>query len=163
MWHIKEGHIKGRMLTAKQEKFVRELVKGKSQKDAYRAAYPNSKKWKDNSVFREASVLLKKPKVSQRYEELKADVASKTTYDVAEVRQVIIDTLMAIVTADVADDAVDGRAVKNKKWDSKNRVVYEHYDKIEAAKMLREMLGIDTGTEENGVHIHLHHSEDYDG
>ena len=75
----------------------------------------------------------------------------------------IIDTLIAIVKADVADDAVDGRAVKNKKWDSKNRVVYEHYDKIEAAKMLRDMLGIDTGAEENGVHIHLHNAGEYDG
>ena len=151
------------MLTQRQEKYVRELVKGKSQRQAFRAAYPSSLKWKDATVDKRASEAFNKREIQGRYQELIEKANERTVYDAAEVRQVILDTLMAIVTADVADDAVDGRAVKNKRWDSRNRVVYDHYDKLEAAKMLREMLGIDGGTEDNGIHIHLHNSEEYSG
>ncbi|MBR3635923.1 MAG: terminase small subunit [Lachnospiraceae bacterium] len=150
------------MLTPKQERFVQELVKGKSQRQAYRSAYPSSLKWNDNSVDNKASLLLKNVKVRQRYEELQKKVESRTVYDAAEVRNTIISTMMAIVNADVADDNVDGRAVKNKRWDSRNRVVYDHYDKIEASKMLIGLLGIENVSEDSGVHIHLHSSEDYD-
>ena len=158
---VKSGHSRRDMLTAKQEKFVQELVKGKNQRQAYRIAYPSSIKWKDNSVDNKASLLLKNAKVLQRYNELQKKVESRTVYDAAEVRQVILDTLMAIVTADVADDAVDGRAVKNKRWDSRNRVIYDHYDKLEAAKMLREMLGIDTDNNTNGITIKIENGGDY--
>lgn len=58
-------------LTDKQEKFVQELIKGKSQREAYRIAYPKSLKWKDSAVDETASKLLKNPKVYPRYEELK--------------------------------------------------------------------------------------------
>ena len=159
---VKSGHSKGRMLTPKQEKFVRELIKGKSQREAYKASY-RAGNMKDATIDKKASLLFQKAEIRGRYDELQRKVQEKATYDVAEVRQTILDTLMAIVTADVADDNVDGRAVKNKRWDSRNRVVYDHYDKLEAAKMLREMLGIDGGTEDNGVHIHLHGSGEYDG
>ena len=46
-------------LTQKQEKYVQELIKGKSQREAYKASY-NAKKMSDNSIDREASLLLKK-------------------------------------------------------------------------------------------------------
>ena len=157
---IDKGISKRRMLTAKQEKFVRELVKGKSQRQAYKAAY-NASKMKDSTIDRKASVMFKRDDIRARYDELIEKASKRTVYDVAQVRQVILDTLMAIVTADVADDNVDGRAVKNKRWDSKNRVVYDHYDKLEAAKMLRDMLGIDTAAEDSGIHIHLHDADKY--
>lgn len=160
---VKSGHSRRDMLKPNQEKFIQELIKGKSQRQAYRIAYPASKRWKDETVDSKACNLFKLDKVKARYEELQKRVEDRTVYDAAEVRQVILDTLMAIVTADVADDVVDGRAVKNKRWDSKNRTIYEHYDKLEAAKMLREMLGIDTEGENSGIHIHLHSSEEYDG
>jgi len=57
-------------LTQKQERFVQELIKGKSQREAYRIAYPSSKKWKDNVVDVKALELLKNGKVKVRYEEL---------------------------------------------------------------------------------------------
>lgn len=63
------------MLTAKQELFVQNLVKGLSQREAYKQSYPKSKKWKDSSIDCEASKLFNSPKVLQRYNELidKAD------------------------------------------------------------------------------------------
>ena len=58
------------MLTPKQEKYVQNLVKGMSQRDAYRNAFPSSVKWKDNVVDSKASTLYKTGKIMERYEEL---------------------------------------------------------------------------------------------
>ena len=62
------------MLTPKQEKFVQGIIEGMSQADAYRAAY-SSKKMSDNAIYREASLLVEHPKVSQRIAELRAELA----------------------------------------------------------------------------------------
>ena len=160
---IKSGHSKGRMLTQQQERFVQELIKGKNQREAYKIAYPKSQKWKESAVDSQASRLFKNSKVSARYEELHRKIESKVTYDAAQVKNVIIETMMSIVNADVMHDDVDGKAVKNKHWDRNGKVVYDHYDKIEAAKMLIGLLGIENVAEGNSINIHLHSSEDYDG
>lgn len=65
------GEVSLMNLTTKQEKFVRGLVSGLSQRKAYRAAYPSSEKWKDESVDNKACNLLKAAKVKARYEELR--------------------------------------------------------------------------------------------
>ena len=160
---IKSGHSKGRMLTTKQERFVQELIKGKSQRQAYRIAYPSSKGWKDEAVDSKASTLFKNDKVKQRYDELYKKTEEKITYDAAEVKNKIIDTCLAIIDADVMNDKVDGRAVKNKHRDRFGKFVYDHYDKIEASKMLIGLLGIESASQDEGVHIHLHGAEEYDG
>ena len=160
---IMSGHSKGRMLTTRQERFVQELIKGKSQRQAYKIAYPNSTKWKDKTVDENASRLFHNSKVAARYEDLQKKIETKVTWDAAQVKNVIIDTMMSIVQADVMNGEVDGKAVKNKRWDSKNRVIYDHYDKVEAAKMLVSLLGIESTAQDDGVHIHLHSSEEYDG
>lgn len=56
-------------LTLKQEKYVQELIKGKSQREAYKAAY-NAKNTSDKAIDVEASQLLKTGKVKTRYNEL---------------------------------------------------------------------------------------------
>ena len=63
------------MLTDKRKKFVQGLVKGMSQREAYRNAFPNSKSWKDHVVDSKASELFKNGEVQARYNELtqKAD------------------------------------------------------------------------------------------
>lgn len=62
-----------REITAKQEIFLQGLMEGKSQRQAYIAAYPAAVDWQPSSVDSQASNLLKMPKVSTRYEELKAE------------------------------------------------------------------------------------------
>lgn len=57
-------------LTPKQEKFVQGLVSGLSQRQAYKKAYPNARKWNDNSVDSRASNLFKNDKVLTRYNEI---------------------------------------------------------------------------------------------
>ncbi len=60
-------------LTAKQEKFCQEIVKGKNQSDAYRAAF-NSKRMTVKSVHELASRTMAKVKVVSRIAELQAPV-----------------------------------------------------------------------------------------
>lgn len=148
------------MLTAKQERFVQGLVKGMSQREAYKSAYDASRMM-DKTIDNRAYNLFKKSEIKARYEELMAEVSKEVVYDVAAIRQLIIDTELAILRADVASDDVDGRAVKNKRWDTKDRVVYEHYDKQEAIKVLREMLDINP-EQGNNINIHLCNAEGYD-
>ena len=57
-------------LTPKQEMFVQGIFSGLSRRQAYREAFPNSKKWKDSAVDSNASILLQNTKVLQRYREL---------------------------------------------------------------------------------------------
>ena len=58
------------MLTSKQEKYVQNLIKGMSQREAYKDAYPTSKKWKETAIDSQASILFKNSKVLDRYNEL---------------------------------------------------------------------------------------------
>lgn len=57
-------------LTPKQEKYVQELVSGKSQRESYRRAYPASKEWKDTTVDKRASELFNNREVLGRYREV---------------------------------------------------------------------------------------------
>lgn len=65
------------MLTIKQEKFVQNIMLGMSQADAYRASY-NAKNMGDNAIYREASLLMENPKVSQRLKELRDQLANES-------------------------------------------------------------------------------------
>ncbi len=56
-------------LTAKQELFVHELIKGKSQREAYKTAYDTGN-MSDAVIDVKASELMKNGKVAVRYEEL---------------------------------------------------------------------------------------------
>lgn len=56
-------------LTKKQEKYVQNLIKGMSQREAYKNSY-NASKMKDNTIDRNACELLKNSKVATRYNEL---------------------------------------------------------------------------------------------
>ena len=65
------------MLTAKQEKFVRNLIQGMSQREAYKKSY-NAENMTDKTIDEEACRLFNDSKISARYNELieKAAVAA---------------------------------------------------------------------------------------
>lgn len=63
----------GFMLTPKQEKFVQNLVKGMSQREAYKNSY-NATKMTDQSIDTKAYLLFKKVEVRSRYDELRAAI-----------------------------------------------------------------------------------------
>ena len=67
-------------LTPKQELFVQELAKGKSQRQAYFEAYPKSKNWKVETVDAQASKLANNNKVLIRLEELRKVTEKKVEW-----------------------------------------------------------------------------------
>jgi len=87
-------------LTLKQEKFVQELVKGKSQREAYKIAY-NAKKMKDTTIDSHASRTLKIDKVMARYEELRGKVIKR-----AEEKAIITAEEVLKGIADIAKDDI---------------------------------------------------------
>ena len=90
-------------LTDKQERFVQELLKGKSQRVAYRIAYPKSLKWKDESVDQVASRLIKSVKVISRYEELKSKLISRAESRAIITAEEIIQGIASIAKDDISN------------------------------------------------------------
>lgn len=83
----------GSLLTAKQEKFVQGLVSGLSQRKAYYEAFPNSQKWKPETVDKRASELIKKGEVLGRYNKLMDEHKEKALWT----REDAINTLKWLV------------------------------------------------------------------
>ena len=65
------------MLTAKQEKFVRNLIKGMSQREAYKNAY-NAENMTDESIDVSACRLFAEDKIKLRYKELQEKLDKAT-------------------------------------------------------------------------------------
>lgn len=172
------------MLTVKQEKFVQELVKGKTQREAYRIAYPSSLKWKDSAVDCKASLMLNgNVKVLERYKHLMREVEERTIYDAAKIRQELIETELAIIRTNPTDlfemDAkkgrlvpkyktkddlakIDGRAIKGYRFDRQGRLIIEFCDKQPAIETLRTLLGIKAEDgEDNEITIKIEGAENF--
>ena len=86
-------------LTIRQEKFAQEYMLDGNASRAYRAAYPKSQKWIENSVYSVSSQMLAKPKVKQRVQQLQAE--NKKKYEVTlasivvELTDIIADAKLA--------------------------------------------------------------------
>ena len=85
------------MLTAKQEKFVQGLVSGLSQRQAYYEAFPNSKKWKPETVDNKASKLFKESEILARYNELMDEHKEKALWT----REEAVNTLKWLIQKSV--------------------------------------------------------------
>lgn len=64
------------MLTAKEEKFCMNIVKGMTQIDAYKNSY-DAKNMKDDTIYCKASIMMKKDKIRNRIEELREKASNK--------------------------------------------------------------------------------------
>lgn len=109
------------MLTGKQEEFAKNIVKGMSQADAYRSAY-DAEDMSDNAIYREASLLVDHPKVSQRIKELREELAKPTIMSAQE----RLEWLSYLVSADASTQD------KLKAIDLMNKMTGEYVQKIEA-------------------------------
>ena len=76
-----------RKLTPKQEKYVQGLVSGLSQRKAYIQAGYSVKRKTESSIDRDASMLLKNPKVFQRYQELLEEGKTSAVVSLKEKRE----------------------------------------------------------------------------
>ena len=81
------AHVK---LTAKQEAFCQGIADGLGQADSYRAAY-DAEDMKENSVYVNASKLMKNAKVMQRISELRSEVQEKQLWS----REMSVKALVA--------------------------------------------------------------------
>ena len=111
------------MLTAKQELFVQKIAEGMNQADAYRSAY-DTKRMSDNAIYREASLLLDNPKVTQRLKEIR-DMAAKPTIMTAQKRK---EWLTQVIQSEDESTSDKLRAI-----DLMNKMDGEYVQKVEAA------------------------------
>ena len=129
------------MLTPKQETFVQGIIEGKSQADAYKAAYDASK-MSDNAIYREASLLMSTPKITQRIQELRDQLAKPTIMSAQE----RLEWLTKVINGEIGEkvlQVIDGEEVeievptslKNKisAMDTMNKMTGEYTQKIETA------------------------------
>ncbi len=180
---IEEGYKEYFMLTIKQERFVLELVKGKSQRDAYKSSY-SAARMKDSTVDEKACRLFSQDKIRARYEELMKEAMKPEIDDAEAVRKMILETEMAIATANMGDlfevietedgslvqkakskasiEKFDMRAVKSYRFDSRGRIILELYDKQPAIQNLREMLDIVDKDEKEEIRVILEKAGGYD-
>lgn len=89
-----------RKLTQKQEKFVQGLIKGLSQRQAYRAAY-DAKNMSDNAIDVEASKLFKNHKVALRYNELRSKVVKRAEQKAIITAEEILKEIVSIAKDDL--------------------------------------------------------------
>lgn len=66
-----KNNYENNRLTPKQEKFVEEIAKGKTQYEAYITAYPKAKKWSRNAIDVAANRLMTNTKIVVRLNELR--------------------------------------------------------------------------------------------
>lgn len=154
------------MLTVKQEKFIQELVKGKSQRQAYKAAY-NCRRLSDNGIDVCASRLMKNAKVRLRYEELRREAEKDAVDDAVTTRRKIIELYAKMAYRDPRDyyeigrnelgETVaklrqdflefDGAPIKSISYDARGNLKLEFYDRRQAAESLKDMYGLQPAVE----------------
>lgn len=107
----------------RHEIFAQEVAKGMSQRRAYRVAFPNSVKWKDETVDSKASVLANSDKVLERINEIREKASSEAIKTAIERKA----WLSAIIDNEAAD--ISSRL---KACDLLNKMDGEYTTKIEA-------------------------------
>lgn len=87
------------MLNAKQEKFIQNIVKGMSQREAYKDAY--KAKYKDEAIDNKASALFNKGEVQVRYKELIEQLEDKSIMSAKERMKWLTDVINGDILEDV--------------------------------------------------------------
>lgn len=111
------------MLTAKQEKFVQNIIQGMSQADAYRSAY-SCKNMSDKTIWENASRLANDSKVSARLSELRGQLTKATIMSAQE--------RLEWLTGVIADKDIS-MGDKLKAADIMNKMQGEYTQKVEAS------------------------------
>lgn len=118
---------------ARHEKYVQNLIAGMSQRQAYRDAFSNSKKWKDATVDSKASALLN-GKVLERYREIQNEQKNDALLTRWEKRKIL---------ADIARDKTLESSDRTRAIDIDNRMENEYTSKIEVGGLKTEQTKLD--------------------
>jgi len=95
---------KRRKLTAKQERFLAEMIRGATQADAYRAAY-NAKGMKPSAIYTEAGRVMANPEVSRRLHAHQDSVERSAASSALSRRRFVLEGLERESTEAASDSA----------------------------------------------------------
>ena len=109
-------------LTAKQEKFITNIIKGMSQRQAYRAAF-KPENMSDKSVDEKACKLFNEDKIQSRYDELLKELETEAVMTALEKRKLL--KTMALDKKNSINDRL-------KALDIDNKMAGEYVTKVEA-------------------------------
>ena len=123
------------MLNAKQEKFIQNIVKGMSQRQAYKDAYKVT--YADKDIDNNASKLFNKTEVQARYKELMQQLEDKTIMSAKERMQFLTKIINgeekeAFYIGEVQGKKEADLNTKIKALDTLNKMSGEYITKIEA-------------------------------
>ena len=158
-----------RPLTPKQEAFIRELLKGNTQRAAYKAVY-KCDTLTDANVDSKASHLLdKNGKVWARYQILLRKSNERLEINADKARKMLIDQDMKILQANITDfveinkngkvtvkqlQNMDTTAIKSLRFDKSGAVTaIEMEDKARAREDLKKLLGISEEKADTDIHV----------
>ena len=110
------------MLTAKQEKFVQNLLQGMSQREAYKNSF-NAEKMSDKTIDSKACNLLKQDKVRARFNELRDKVEREAVLSAFEKRMIL---------RQIATDKDCSKADRIRAIDCDNKMAGEYITRVEA-------------------------------
>ena len=110
------------MLTAKQEQFVKGIIDGMSQADAYRSAYDTSR-MADKTVHEKASRLMSDGKVRARVQELRGQMMTPSIMSAQE----RLEWLTELIQSDE-----EGTGDKLKAIDLMNKMTGEYVQRVVA-------------------------------
>lgn len=109
------------MLTANQEAFVRNIIEGMNQADAYRSAYPNQR-MSDKTIWEAASRLMANGKVKARITELRNELVQPSIMTAQERLRWLTDLI----------NGEEDTNAKLKAIDIMNKMQGEYVQKVEA-------------------------------
>lgn len=123
---------------SRHERFSVLVASGMTQADAYREVYPQSRRWKDESVHERASKV--SAKVLPRIEQLKQAVADGAVIERQEVVRLLADILRTPVGGLTADSPLC-QEVEDISFGETSRRKVKMPSKLQAADILCKMLG----------------------
>jgi phage terminase small subunit len=109
-------------LTPKQEKFIQNIIKGMSQREAYKDAY-NAENMKDETIDSEACLLFNDQKVAKRYQDLIQRLENEAVMTALEKRKLLKELALD------KENSVNDRL---KALDIDNKMAGEYITKVEA-------------------------------
>ena len=112
---------KKRRLTAKQERFVAEVIKGSTQADAYRTAY-EAKGMKPSAIYTEANRLMGNPAIARRLQANRDSIQRSAVSSALSRRRWIVERLEALAQDPDTSDAVVCRSLELLGKDSEVRL-----------------------------------------
>lgn len=116
------------MLTAKQEKFVQNILNGMTQRQAYKAAF-NPESASDKTIDEKACRLFNEDKVNTRYQELLKEMEKAAVMSALEKRKLLKEMILndknsmgdRLKALDI-DNKMSGEYIDNLKVESDNKL-----------------------------------------